>query len=561
MTIQISKAPFPEGALDPQVEQHYAGGRFASPIGKVPMEKVRAAVNTIYNDREVLVKLPRVEDRAIIVPPREGKEGLEEAREIPVRIYQPDSRTGKPLLLYFHGGGFVMHNIASHDNLCRRLAKECGAAVVSVEYRLAPEHPFPAALQDAWEALCWAEKNAEELGADPARIFAGGDSAGATISASLAFLSRDRKGPRLAGQILYYGVFGAVPVESSKTVAAYGNGNYVLPKEMLLACDSFYRGTAAEGEREERREGSELLRYLEPGKVENLLLSDTRTLLVTGEFDPLREDGEVFAGMLSEAGSEVTALRMRGMMHGFLLLWPEFDRCDEVFRLTAEWMKETVADSEEPGAIFDMDGLLFDTERIFQETWHELAKERGVCLPENFKDLICGSKGEVTMRILREYYQTEDPLSVEQECIRRMKKKLEKSVPLKPGVFDILNYFRDRGIPMALASSSDREQIASNLLLSGTGSYFSRILCGTDAKRGKPSPDIFLLAAARLGKKPENCYVFEDSLNGIRAGHAAGCRTVMIPDIIEPTEEIRPLCAGIYQSLTEAAKALRRGEI
>ena len=334
--LNISQASFPEGELDPQVAKHYEGLRFASPFGKLPIEKIRAAMDEVYNDKKKLVELFRVEDIWI---DRNGAKAAKSqsapASDNPydmsdpllLRLYLPSPGTHS-VLLYFHGGGFVMHNVASHDNLCRKLAEECDALVVSVEYRLAPENPYPAALQDAWTALNWAKEHAAEYGGDPERIFAGGDSAGATISASLTFLTRDRKGPAMEGQILFYGVYGAVPLAESKTVELYGDGQYVLPREMLEACDEAYGyGTG------------ELADYRDPGMCLNAATS-TRTLMVTAEMDPLREDGEAFARLLAKAGDDVTCLRMRGMMHGFMLLWPEFDRCEEVFRMTAEFMNK-----------------------------------------------------------------------------------------------------------------------------------------------------------------------------------------------------------------------------
>ena len=198
--------------------------------------------------------------------------------------------------------------------------------MISVGYRLAPEHPYPAALQDARRALFWAAEHGAEYGGDPARIFTGGDSAGATISASLVFLTRDRKGPKIEGQILYYGTFGAVPINSSKTVEQYGNGRYVLPKEMLEACETAYG--FGDGE---------TAVYRDPGKHPDKRIS-TRTLIVTAEMDPLREDGEAFGALLAEGGDDVTCLRMRGMMHGFMLLWPKFSRCKEVFSETAKFI-------------------------------------------------------------------------------------------------------------------------------------------------------------------------------------------------------------------------------
>ena len=129
-------------------------------------------------------------------------------------------------------------------------------------------------------------------------------------------------------------------------------------------------------------------------------------------------------------------------------------------------------------------------------------------------------------------------------------------MPEKPGLHEILDNFAGKGIKMAVASSSDREQVENNLALTGIRHYFQAVVNGAEVEKGKPNPDIFLLAADRLGLPPESCYVFEDSLSGIRAGHAAGCLPVMIPDLVQPPEEIRSLCFAVYPDLGTAAACL-----
>ena len=137
-----------------------------------------------------------------------------------------------------------------------------------------------------------------------------------------------------------------------------------------------------------------------------------------------------------------------------------------------------------------------------------------------------------------------------------MRLKLETFVPVKKGAEEILRAFRENGYKLAVASSTDAKQIEHNQVLTGLRSYFDEIISGQEVKNGKPHPDIFLLAAKRIGCRPEDCYVFEDSLNGVRAGYAAGCKTIMIPDLIAPTEDVRQAAFGIYESLAEARKEL-----
>lgn len=201
--------------------------------------------------------------------------------------------------------------------------------------------------------------------------------------------------------------------------------------------------------------------------------------------------------------------------------------------------------------IFDMDGTLFDTEAVFQKYWNAIAKERGLLLPDAFKYEICGTSGEVMNRIIEKHYRVKDGTEIQRECKQRVAKELARGVPLKPGCREILASLHARGIPMA---------IGSNLSVSGFTSYFSAIASGDEVLHGKPASDIFLLAAKRLGVPPADCYVFEDSPNGIRAAHAAGMKPILIPDLMPVTEEIASLTVGVYKVLTDALEELVAGD-
>lgn len=209
------------------------------------------------------------------------------------------------------------------------------------------------------------------------------------------------------------------------------------------------------------------------------------------------------------------------------------------------------------GAIFDMDGLLFDTERIFQETWQELAETCQVELADGFVRAISGTNGEHMCRVIEEYYHVPDGNLIMEACMSAVKKKLEIHVPVQEGVTEILQYFRENGIKMAVASSSAREQIKANLENAWIEEYFEEIVSGAEVRHGKPEPDIFLRAAEKIGCRPEECFVFEDSENGIKAGYAAGCVTVMIPDLIAPSSEIVPYCSHIYENLLHAMQEIK----
>ena len=194
------------------------------------------------------------------------------------------------------------------------------------------------------------------------------------------------------------------------------------------------------------------------------------------------------------------------------------------------------------GAIFDMDGVLFDTERIYQETWQEIAALQDITLDGSFLRAISGTNGAHMCRVIK-YVKNE-------KCTL---KDLEYGE-----IREILDYFRKNDIGIAVASSSAVQQIEANLQMSGIRDYFSVIVSGSEVNQGKPEPDIFLLAAKRLHCAPEECFVFEDSENGIRAGYAAGCFTVMVPDLLEASSEIQPYCRKICSDLEQAVREIIR---
>lgn len=209
------------------------------------------------------------------------------------------------------------------------------------------------------------------------------------------------------------------------------------------------------------------------------------------------------------------------------------------------------------GAVFDMDGLLIDSERIWQEQWHELARERGIELPESFAGEICGTAGARTLEVLSRRFKTDDPEPLRQECGRRVRKLEENGVPLKRGAREILDGLRADGWRIAVASSSPMEMIRHNLSLDGIDGCFDALTSGTEVENGKPWPDVFLLAAKKLDLPPEECYVLEDSLSGVEAGWRARCRVVMVPDLMQPDDRTRSMCWRICRDLLEAWEAIR----
>lgn len=213
------------------------------------------------------------------------------------------------------------------------------------------------------------------------------------------------------------------------------------------------------------------------------------------------------------------------------------------------------------GAIFDMDGLMFDTEQIWQKGWTELAEEYQVEIAPEFRKEICGTSGDLMKSIIEKYYHVEDGTEIMNEERKRVHDYLAVEVPEKPGVHEILKYLHDNGVKIAVASSSPREMIQRNLEKTNTFSYIDQLTSGQEVEHGKPAPDLFLHAAELIGMDPKDCYVFEDAYNGVRAGHAAGCCTIMIPDMIPPNEEMKEIADGIYDSLLDAKDAIEKGEL
>lgn len=214
------------------------------------------------------------------------------------------------------------------------------------------------------------------------------------------------------------------------------------------------------------------------------------------------------------------------------------------------------------GAIFDQDGLIFDTEKLYSLSWYEAGEEFGVFVPEEFTHAVSGSSGPGMMSIIRHYIPAiPTPEEFWQRCKTICIEKQNQNLPEKPGLHEILRFFKENGVKMAVASSSPKFQVEKNLVRAGVREYFDAVVSGEEVLHGKPAPDIFLLAAEKIGIDPKDCYVFEDSINGIRAGVAAGSASVMIPDITQPDEEIRSICAAVCGSLLEVVDEIQAGTL
>lgn len=233
-----------------------------------------------------------------------------EDRQIPgpqdsirIRIYRPSSAAVLPVVVFLHGGGWVMGSIETHDVYCRQLAHASGWAVVSVDYRLAPEHKFPAGLEDALAATRWVAEQADQIGVDPRRIAVAGDSAGGNLAAAVALLARDRGGLRLAFQVLLYPVLDYYFDTPSYRENATG---YHLTRAAMIWSWRHYLNSQQDGH----------LPYASPLRA-NDLSGLPAALIMTAEYDPLRDEGEAYAQRLGAAGVPVVLRRYDGLIHGF----------------------------------------------------------------------------------------------------------------------------------------------------------------------------------------------------------------------------------------------------
>lgn len=234
--------------------------------------------------------------------------------EIPIRIYTPDGKAPFGALIYFHGGGWVLGNIEMTDQPCRLLAKAAGCVVVSVEYRLAPEHKFPAGPEDCYAATRWAAENAGSIGVDPARIAVGGTSAGGTLATVVAMMARDRGGPPIAYQLLVYPATTAALDTPSHREFARDN-YYVLSRaDMEWFWGQYLNGDADRTNPYACPAHAKTLRGLPPAFV------------ITAEYDPLRDEGEAYAARLREEGVTAALKRFDGVTHGFFGMPTQLDK-------------------------------------------------------------------------------------------------------------------------------------------------------------------------------------------------------------------------------------------
>lgn len=302
-------------AVDPQVQTILDGlaAADAPPLTEQTPDQVRESF-AVMAALGVPEDVYAVEDSSVPGP----------AGDIPVRIYRPSDDRPLPALVWYHGGGFVIGDLDSHDAVCRSLANRAGCVVIAVDYRLAPEHPFPASPDDAVAAFDALRDRAADLGVDPDRMATGGDSAGGNLAAVVA---NERRGA-VAFQLLIYPV-----TDMNRTSQSYRDNaeGYLLSAELMGWFEGHYTGGA----------------NLDDPRVSPLFAEDLSgvapAFVLTAEFDPLRDEGEAYGKRLIDAGVPVTMQRYDGMIHGFLQMSAVIDAATDAIDEAAAALQASLA--------------------------------------------------------------------------------------------------------------------------------------------------------------------------------------------------------------------------
>ena len=209
--------------------------------------------------------------------------------------------------------------------------------------------------------------------------------------------------------------------------------------------------------------------------------------------------------------------------------------------------------------VFDMDGTLLDTEMVFKEIVYDVSAGLGFEMTERVHLAMVGSSHEATSKLLVEAYGVTFPYSIfDAQCRALMHERMAESVPVKSGVHEMLAELKARRIPAAVATSSRAPHALGHLGTAGLLDMFAAVVTRDDVVNPKPHPEPYLTAAQLIGIRPENCLAVEDSHSGVRAAHAAGMQTIMVPDLVRPSDEIARLCAAVMESLHHLREAAFR---
>lgn len=302
--------------VDPQVQALLDATTTQPPIRNLSVEEARALFRVHPLPGVSAAEVAVVTDRLIPGPDE----------PLRLRVYTPQGTGPFPLLVFFHGGGFVICDLDTHDAICRNFCGGAGCVVVSVDYRLAPEHHFPAAHEDCCAATRWAVEHSSTLGADPRRVAVGGDSAGGLLAASTALRLRDEGGPKLAGQLLLY------PTTDLGTPATASMSDYAEGYGFAAADLPWFWGKYLNSPSD----------ATDP-RASPLRASDLRGLppamVLTAECDPLRDEGERYAKRLLDAGVPTALSRCPGMIHAFLLFTGMVSGADLALEEACRWLR------------------------------------------------------------------------------------------------------------------------------------------------------------------------------------------------------------------------------
>jgi acetyl esterase len=249
---------------------------------------------------------------------------------IPVRVYVPEGEAPFPALVFYHGGGWVICNLDTHDSLCRALANRAGAVVISVDYRLAPENKFPAAVEDAYAAVRWVAEKHDTLSIDPSRIAVGGDSAGGNLAAVVCHMARDRGGPALAYQLLVYPVTDLSSFDRD-SYRLHGTG-YILTADSMAYYRSHYLRSEKDG-----------LNPLASPLLAQDLTGLPPAMVITAELDVLTDEGKAYAERLGQAGVPVKSVCFEGMIHAFFSMSGVAEGAREAVRQAAAELRASFA--------------------------------------------------------------------------------------------------------------------------------------------------------------------------------------------------------------------------
>lgn len=269
------------------------------------------------------IEIAKIEDMTISGP----------AGSLTVRLYYPGQEETLPVFIYYHGGGWVMGNVETHDTICREYANKAGVIVVAVDYRLAPENPYPNAFDDSYAVLEWVYGNIKSYRGDPSRIAVGGDSAGGNLAAAVAIKARDVSGPKIRYQVLLYPVTNPARMET-ESYLLFANGYGLTKAHMVFFQESYLP-----------KKSDRLTPYASPLLTKNLM-NLPPAIIITAGFDVLKDEGMAYAKRLSHSGNQVETIHYPSMIHGFATMGKIFPEASNAISRTAQALKKVVLNSK-----------------------------------------------------------------------------------------------------------------------------------------------------------------------------------------------------------------------